>query len=51
MKLLLSALVLISVLQLAVFEARVITSDFCFSKTIRVEKTGIDPYGRTLAFI
>jgi micrococcal nuclease len=31
--------------------ARQTTAQLCFNKTVRIEKSGIDQYGRTLAFI
>lgn len=31
--------------------AKQATAGLCFNKTVRVEKTGLDRYGRTLAFV
>lgn len=32
-------------------KAKQFASDFCFGKTVRIEKTGEDRYGRTLGFV
>jgi len=32
-------------------KARQATTALCFNKTVRIEKSGIDRYGRTLAFV
>ena len=31
--------------------AKQATSDLCFNKEVRIEKTGVDRYGRTLGFV
>ena len=33
------------------YRAKQATSDLCFNKKVRIEKSGIDQYGRTLAFV
>jgi len=33
------------------YKAKQATSNLCFNKEVRIEKSGVDQYGRTLAFV